>query len=50
VTAAEYSIDFLGAQGVGMGAILMDLASAYRDRPYPRAELLAEFGNNCLIR
>jgi len=36
VTAAEYSIDFLGAQEVGMGAILMDLAGAYRDTPYPR--------------
>lgn len=38
-----YSIDFLGAQGVGMGAVLMDLAGAYRDTPYPRVESLAEF-------
>jgi putative hydrolase of the HAD superfamily len=37
-----YSIDFVGAQGVGMGAVLMDLAGAYRDTPYPRVESLAE--------
>jgi len=38
-----YSIDFLGAQGVGMGAVLMDVAGAYRDTPYPRVESLREF-------
>jgi len=37
-----YSIDFLGAQGVGMRAVLMDLAGAYRHTPYPRVESLAE--------
>ena len=37
-----YSIDFLGAQGVGMRAVLMDLAGTYRHTPYPRVESLAE--------
>ena len=47
MTAAEYSIDFMGAQGVGMGAVLMDLAGAYRDTPHPRVESLAEFVIEC---
>jgi len=33
-----YSIDFLGAQGVGMRAVLMDLAGTYRHTPYPRVQ------------
>jgi FMN phosphatase YigB (HAD superfamily) len=37
-----YSIDFLGAQGAGMRAVLVDLAGAYRGMPYPRAESLTE--------
>ncbi|MBZ5630001.1 MAG: HAD family hydrolase [Acidobacteriia bacterium] len=37
-----FSVDFLGAQGVGMRAVLMDVAGAYRDTPYPRVETLAE--------
>jgi len=37
-----YSIDFLGAQGVNMRAVLMDLAGAYRHTPYPRVVSLAE--------
>lgn len=37
-----YSIDFVGAQAVGMGAVLIDIAGAYRDTAYPRVESLAE--------
>ena len=37
-----YSIDFIGAQAVGMGAVLMDIAGAYRGTAYPRVESLAE--------
>jgi putative hydrolase of the HAD superfamily len=37
-----YSIDFIGAQAVGMGAVLIDIAGAYRDTAYPRVESLAE--------
>jgi putative hydrolase of the HAD superfamily len=37
-----YSIDFVGAQAAGMGAVLMDVAGAYRDTAYPRVESLAE--------
>lgn len=37
-----YSIDFVGAQAVGMGAVLIDVAGAYRDTAYPRVESLAE--------
>jgi HAD superfamily hydrolase (TIGR01549 family) len=35
-----YSVDFLGAQAVGMKALLMDPAGAYRGCPYPRVESL----------
>jgi putative hydrolase of the HAD superfamily len=37
-----YSIDFVGAQAAGMGAVLIDTAGAYRDTAYPRVESLAE--------
>ena len=37
-----YFIDFLGAQGVRMRAVLMDLAGACRHTPYPRVGSLAE--------
>ncbi|MFY9648189.1 MAG: HAD family hydrolase [Terriglobales bacterium] len=35
-----YSVDYLGAQGAGMQAILMDVPGAYRDRGLPRVESL----------
>lgn len=37
-----FSVDFLGAQNVGMEAVLMDLAGAYRGTPLPRVESLTE--------
>jgi putative hydrolase of the HAD superfamily len=37
-----YSVDHLGAQAVGMSAILMDIAGVYRETPYPRVESLTE--------
>ena len=37
-----YSIDYLGATGAGMRAILMDVPGAYRDKGVPRVESLAE--------
>jgi putative hydrolase of the HAD superfamily len=37
-----YSVDYLGAQGAGMQAILMDIPGAYRDKEVPRVESLAE--------
>lgn len=37
-----YSVDFVGAASVGMRAVLMDAAGAYRDLDVPRAESLAE--------
>ena len=37
-----YSIDFIGARDVGMSAVLIDVAGAYRDTAYPRVESLAE--------
>jgi HAD superfamily hydrolase (TIGR01549 family) len=37
-----YSVDYVGAQNAGMHAILFDVAGAYRDRPEPRVESLAE--------
>ncbi len=37
-----YSIDFLGAQGAGMSAILMDVSGVYQDSSYPRVQSLAE--------
>jgi FMN phosphatase YigB (HAD superfamily) len=38
-----YSVDYLGATGAGMQAVLMDVPGAYRDRDVPRVESLEEF-------
>ena len=38
-----YSVDYLGAKRVGMGAVLMDVAGAYSDAGFPRVESLEEF-------
>lgn len=40
-----YSVDYLGATGAGMQAVLMDVPGAYRDRGVPRVENLAELQN-----
>ncbi len=37
-----YSVDYLGATGAGMQAMLMDAAGAYRDKGVPRVESLEE--------
>jgi len=37
-----YSVDYLGATGAGMLAVLMDVPGAYRDRGVPRVENLIE--------
>jgi HAD superfamily hydrolase (TIGR01662 family) len=37
-----YSVDYMGATGAGMQAILMDVPGAYRDKGVPRVESLAE--------
>jgi putative hydrolase of the HAD superfamily len=37
-----YSVDYLGATGAGMQAILMDVPGAYRDKGVPRVESLEE--------
>jgi len=37
-----YSVDYLGATGAGMQAMLMDVAGAYRDKGVPRVESLEE--------
>lgn len=37
-----YSVDYLGATGAGMQAVLFDLSGAYRDRGLPRVESLEE--------
>jgi HAD superfamily hydrolase (TIGR01509 family) len=37
-----YSVDYIGATNAGMPAILFDVAGAYRDRPEPRVEKLAQ--------
>ena len=37
-----YSVDYLGATGAGMHAILMDVPGAYRDKGVPRVESLQE--------
>lgn len=37
-----YSVDYIGATGVGMDAILFDVAGAYRDKNLPRVESLNE--------
>jgi HAD superfamily hydrolase (TIGR01509 family) len=37
-----YSVDYIGATNAGMQAILLDVAGAYRERPEPRVETLAQ--------
>jgi putative hydrolase of the HAD superfamily len=37
-----YSVDYLGATGAGMQAVLMDVPGAYRDKGVPRVESLNE--------
>jgi HAD superfamily hydrolase (TIGR01509 family) len=37
-----YSVDYIGATNAGMQAILFDVAGAYRERPEPRVESLAQ--------
>jgi FMN phosphatase YigB (HAD superfamily) len=37
-----YSVDYVGATGVGMQAVLMDVPGAYCDKEVPRVESLAE--------
>jgi HAD superfamily hydrolase (TIGR01509 family) len=37
-----FSVDYLGATGAGMQAILMDVPGAYRDKGLPRVESLVE--------
>jgi putative hydrolase of the HAD superfamily len=37
-----YSVDYLGATGAGMQALLMDVPGAYRDKRVPRVESLDE--------
>lgn len=37
-----YSVDYLGATGAGMQAVLMDYSGAYRDKNVPRVESLDE--------
>lgn len=37
-----YSVDYLGATGAGMQAVLMDYPGAYRDKNLPRVESLEE--------
>jgi len=37
-----YSVDYIGATNAGMQAILFDVAGAYRERPEPRVETLAQ--------
>ena len=37
-----YSVDYLGATGAGMQAILMDVSGAYRGKGVPRIESLGE--------
>lgn len=37
-----YSVDYLGATGAGMQAVLMDIPGAYQDKGVPRVESLEE--------
>ena len=37
-----YSVDYQGATGAGMQAVLFDLPGAYRDKGLPRVESLEE--------
>ena len=40
-----YSVDYLGATGAGMQAVLMDVPGAYVDKEVPRVESLAELSD-----
>jgi putative hydrolase of the HAD superfamily len=37
-----YSVDYLGATGVGMHAVLFDVAGTYKDKDVPRVESLEQ--------
>jgi len=37
-----YSVDYVGARGAGMQAVLFDMAGAYRNKGLPRVESLSE--------
>ena len=37
-----YSVDYLGATGAGMQALLMDVPGAYRDKGVPRVDSLED--------
>ena len=37
-----YSVDYRGATGAGMSAVLFDVCGAYREKGLPRVESLAE--------
>jgi len=37
-----YSVDYRGAKGAGMDAVLFDVCGAYREKGLPRVESLAE--------
>jgi putative hydrolase of the HAD superfamily len=39
-----YSVDYLGATGAGMQAMLFDVAGAYGEKGVPRVESLEELG------
>ena len=39
-----YSVDYLGATGAGMQAMLFDVAGAYGEKGVPRVESLQELG------
>jgi putative hydrolase of the HAD superfamily len=37
-----YSVDYVGARNAGMQAVIFDISGAYRQRPEPRVESLAQ--------
>jgi HAD superfamily hydrolase (TIGR01509 family) len=43
-----YSVDYLGATGAGMQAILFDVSGAYRESGLPRVESLEELENKVI--
>ena len=44
-----YSVDYVGATGAGMQAVLMDVSGAYADKGVPRVESLAELQSTLAI-
>jgi len=44
-----YSVDYLGATAAGMGAVLMDICGAYREKNWPRVEALEELESKLKI-